>query len=58
MTMLEYIKWAAKALTAVLTVVAAALAAGQLDVAPWVEVAVTAAIAGIAVFLVPNSDTP
>lgn len=56
--MLDYVKWAAKALTAVLTVVAAALAAGQLDAPAWLEVAVTAAIAGIAVFLVPNSDTP
>lgn len=55
---MQYAKWAAKAITAVLTVVAAAIAAGQLDVEPWIEVAVTAAIAGIAVFLVPNGAAP
>ena len=55
---MDTVKYIAKALTAVLAVVVAAIAAGTLDVEPWIEVALSAAIAGIAVFLVPNGDQP
>ena len=55
---MNYIRTIAKALTAVLGVVVAAIAAGTLDVEPWIEVALQAAIVGIAVFLVPNGDQP
>lgn len=55
---MQYVKWVAKAITAILGVVIAAIVAGQLDVEPWVEVALTAAVAGIAVFLTPNGDHP
>lgn len=45
----------AKAITAVLAVVAAGILAGTLPLEPWVVVLIEAAIAGIAVYLVPNA---
>lgn len=47
----------AKAITAFLSVIVAALAAGQINADPWVEVVLTAVIATIAVWAVPNSES-
>jgi hypothetical protein len=50
----KYLAIVAKAITAVIAVVSAAVLAGQLDVAPWVEVLLQAVVAGLGVYLVPN----
>ncbi len=51
---MEYAKTIAKAITAALVVIAAGIAAGQIPFEPWVEVALAAVIAALAVFFVPN----
>jgi len=55
--MLKWLPTVAKALTAIIAVVIGAIAAGQLDVAPWVEVLLTSVAAGLAVWAVPNKAT-
>ena len=51
----EYVKTIAKAITAALVVVGAGIAAGQIPLEPWVEVAIAATIAALAVYIVPNT---
>lgn len=46
----------AKALTAILAVLATSIAAGTLEVPLWVGVLIESVIAGVAVWAVPNSD--
>lgn len=53
---MRYLTIVAKAITAVLAVIIAAVVAGQLDVAPWVEVTLQALVAGLAVYTVPNAS--
>ena len=53
-----YVKWAAKAITAVLTVILAGIVAGEINADPIFVYAIQATLAGIAVFLVPNGPFP
>ena len=55
---MKWISWMLKAITAAVAVVIAAGAAGTVDLEPWIEVALSALLAGIAVFLVPNGPLP
>ena len=50
-----YVKWAAKAITAVLTVILTGVFAGELNIDPWAVYIIQAVIAGVGVFLVPNT---
>ena len=54
---MKYLAIVAKAITAVIAVVLAAVVAGQLDVEPWIEVMLQAIVAGLGVYLVPNRPT-
>ena len=55
---MEYVKWVAKAITAFITAGLAAVATYNLDLPAWVLVLASAVVAALAVFLVPNGDTP
>ena len=58
MTIMVWIKYAAKAVVAVLTILVAGIVGGELDIAAeWVVVA-QAVIAGLSVFFVRNGDAP
>jgi hypothetical protein len=52
---MNYFLYAAKAITAAITAALGAAAAAQVDLPVWVLVTAPAIIAGLAVFLVPNS---
>lgn len=56
--MTTWIKYVAKAIVAVLTVVLAGVVAGELDIDPYIVYGIQAVIAGLGVFLVPNGDKP
>jgi len=56
--MTDWIRWFLKALTAAVTVVIAAAAAGTVNLEPWIEVLLSALLAAVAVFLVPNGPLP
>ena len=53
MTM-EYTQTIAKAIVAALIVIGAGITAGAVPLEPWVEVAITALVAALAVYIVPN----
>lgn len=53
---MQHIRYVAKAITAVITTGLATAAALNLDLHPAVLVAGAAIVAGLAVFLVPNSE--
>lgn len=54
--MKEYLPTIAKAITAVLVVIAGGIAANTIPVEPWVGVVISAIVAGLAVWAVPNTD--
>ena len=54
---MTWLKTVAKAVVAFLTVIVAALAAGQISAEPWVEAVLTSLIAALAVWAVPNTTT-
>jgi len=53
---MQYIPTIAKAITAVLVVIAAGIAAETIPLEPWIGVVISAVVAGLAVWAVPNSD--
>lgn len=53
---MQKLKWAAKAITAAAVGFTLAVVQYNLEVAPIVMVLVATAVAGLAVFLVPNGD--
>jgi len=53
-----WIKYAAKAIVAVLTIVVAGIVGGELDIDPQWVVLIQAVIAGLGVFFIPNTDKP
>jgi hypothetical protein len=55
---MEYVKWAAKAITAFITAGLAAVVTYNLELPPWVLVLASSVVAALAVFLVPNGETP
>ena len=55
---MEYVKWAAKAITAFITAGLAAIVTYNLELPPWVLVLASSVVAALAVFLIPNGETP
>ena len=55
---MKWIKWVAKAIAAVVTVVLAGIAAEGLNLDPVYVVGLQALLAALAVFAVPNGDRP
>ncbi len=55
---MEWVQYVAKAVTAFLVAGLAAIIQYNVDVNPWVMVAVAAVIAGLGVFLIPNGARP
>lgn len=55
---MQYVSYVAKAITAFLVAGLAAIIQYNVDVNLWVIVFVTALIAGLGVFLVPNGEKP
>lgn len=53
-----YVKWVAKAITAVVGVVLAGVAANELNLDPWVVISLQALVAGLGVFVIRNGDAP
>lgn len=53
-----YVKWVAKAIAAVVSVVLAGVVAGELDLDPAWVVTLQAVLAALAVFAVPNGAKP